>query len=66
LYMDDVLYTVSGYKIKAKDLNEISKELKEIKLPYEKERYDYPYAVKTVAGSAGVGVAEEVIQTFRK
>ena len=62
LYMDDVLYTVSGYKIKANDLNEISKELKEIKLPYEKERYDYPYAVKTVAGSAGVGVAEEVIE----
>lgn len=44
LYMDDVLYTVSAIKVKANDINDISKEIKEIKLPYEKERY-YDYAV---------------------
>lgn len=41
LYMDDVLYTVSGIKIKANDLDDF-KEIKEIKLPYEKENYPYP------------------------
>ena len=35
LYMDDVLYTVSGIKIKANDLTNISNEIKEIELPYE-------------------------------
>ncbi len=44
LYMDDVLYTVSAAKIKANDLNNIDTELKEIKLPYEKER-NYPYPI---------------------
>ena len=59
LYMDDMVYTVSAGKIKANDLNDISKELKEIKLPYEKERYDYPYT-KAVGGSSGVGVEEPI------
>jgi len=35
LYMDDMLYTVSDGKIKANDLSDL-KEIKEIKLPYEK------------------------------
>lgn len=42
LFMDDVLYTVSGIKIKANDLDNIDNEIKEIKLPYEKESYPYP------------------------
>lgn len=43
LYMDDVLYTVSLGKVKANDINDIGNELKEIKLPFEKQRYyDYP------------------------
>ncbi len=49
LYMDDVLYTVSAIKIKANDINDISKELKEIKLPYEKVKYyegPQPYVVE--------------------
>jgi len=33
LYMDDALYTVSEMKIKANDLKNISKEIREIKLP---------------------------------
>ncbi len=41
LFMDDALYTISGIKIKANDINNIGKEIKEIKLPYEKEVY-YP------------------------
>lgn len=45
LYMDDVLYTVSGMKIKANDLKDIDKEIKEIKLPYEKYKpYPVPYS----------------------
>lgn len=42
LFIDDVLYTVSGIKIKANDLSNISNEIKEIKLPYEREYYPYP------------------------
>lgn len=42
LYMDDALYTVSAIKIKANDLENIDNEIKEIKLPYEKESY-YAY-----------------------
>ncbi len=43
MYMDDVLYTVSAGKIKANDLNNINKEIKEIKLPFEMPKYyDYP------------------------
>lgn len=43
MYMDDVLYTVSAGKIKANDLNNINKEIKEIKLPFEQPKYyDYP------------------------
>jgi len=49
LFMDDVLYTVSGVKIKANDLNNIDNELKEIKLPYEKEIYPYPMYKDVVA-----------------
>ena len=60
LYMDDVLYTVSMGKIKANDLNDIENEIKEIKLPYEKQRYDYPYPVKT-AGSPGIAVPETAV-----
>ena len=58
LYMDDVLYTVSMTKIKANDLGNIDKELKEIKLPYEKEQYPYPvpYMAEATAGSSGVAV----------
>ncbi|MBS3114681.1 beta-propeller domain-containing protein [Candidatus Woesearchaeota archaeon] len=60
LYMDDALYTVSGIKIKANDLSNIDNEIKEVKLPYEKERYyDYPY-VKAVEGSAVVSVPTSV------
>lgn len=44
LFMDDVLYTVSPSKIKANDLNDVSKEIKEIKLPYEQPK-NYPYPV---------------------
>ncbi len=52
LYMGDVLYTVSGIKIKANDISNIDKEIKEIKLPYEKVNYyDYPYVN---AGSASI------------
>ncbi|MBI2101684.1 beta-propeller domain-containing protein [Candidatus Woesearchaeota archaeon] len=57
LYMDEVLYTISMGKIKANDLNDIANEIKEVKLPYEKQRYDYPYPVKAV-GSPGVAVPE--------
>ena len=60
LYMDDVLYTVSMGKIKANDLNDIENEIKEIKLPYEKQRYDYPYPVKAV-GSPGMAVPESAV-----
>ena len=42
LYMDDALYTVSGIKIKSNNLDDIGKEIKEIKLPYEKKEYYYP------------------------
>jgi len=42
LFMDDVLYTVSGIKIKANDMNNVGKQIKEIKLPYEKDVYPYP------------------------
>ncbi len=42
LYMDDVLYTVSAVKIKANDISNIDNEIKEIKLPYEREYYPYP------------------------
>ena len=42
LFMDDVLYTVSGIKIKANDLNNIDKEIKEIDLPYEINYNPYP------------------------
>ncbi len=55
LFMDDVLYTVSGIKIKANDLADISKELKTISLPYEKEVYPVVYA----QASGGRGVAME-------
>lgn len=54
-----VLYTVSGIKIKTKDINNISNELKEIKLPFEKERYYYPYA-EPIAES--IDVVEEQIE----
>jgi inhibitor of cysteine peptidase len=60
LFMDDVLYTVSMQRIKANSLTDMD-EIKEIKLPYEKEMYDsYPYpmtidtvAVRSSPGSAG-------------
>ena len=59
LFIDDVLYTVSGIKVKANDLNNIDNEIKEVKLPYEK--YEYPYPIyKGVAsgiGESSVGVA---------
>ena len=43
LYMDDVLYTISSRKIEANDLNDIDKEIKDIKLPYEENIYPMPY-----------------------
>ena len=52
LFMDDALYTVSDKKIKANDLNDINKEIKEIRLPYEQENYPYPALYK------GGGIAE--------
>ncbi len=55
LFMDDVLYTVSGIKIKANDLNNIDNEIKEIKLPYEKEQYPYPVY------KGGIGIAEPIV-----
>ena len=61
LFMDDVLYTVSGIKIKANDLNDISKEIKEVKLPYETNQYDYPVYYQTRIGvaEAGTGAPNE-------
>ena len=61
LYMDDVLYTVSGIKIKANDLLNISNEIKEVKLPYEKQYYDYPYP-RVVAESPTVSIQEDVVE----
>lgn len=60
LYMEDILYTVSLAKIKANNLDDISQEINEVKLPFENPRYGYPYTVKTVASSPGVVVPEEV------
>ncbi len=60
LYMDDVLYTVSLAKIKANDLSNIANELKEIKLPYEKEQYPYQIYYgreEVVSGSGSSGSA---------
>ena len=58
LYMDDILYTVSATKIKANDLNNIDNEIKEIKLPYEKENYPYPiYGGVAVPSRGGVETA---------
>ena len=63
LYMDDVLYTVSGIKIKANDLINISNEIKEIKLPYEGARYyEYPYIVSATTGIAVEEVVEESVK----
>ncbi len=61
LFMDDRLYTVSGIKIKANDLNDISKEIKEVKLPYETNQYDYPVYYQTRIGVAegGAGAPNE-------
>ncbi len=62
LYMDDVLYTVSGTKIKANDLTTISNEIREIQLPYEKDTYPYPIYERTVAaGSAGGSTPVETV-----
>ncbi len=38
LYMDDVLYTVSGKKILANDINNIDDELNEVDLPYDSDK----------------------------
>ena len=54
LFMDDVLYTVSEKKIKANDLNDIAKEIKEIKLPYEKTEYEYPIPYAGVAETRAI------------
>ncbi len=62
LYMDDVLYTVSENKIKANDLGNIDKEIKEIKLPYEAQN-PYPIMYKGVsAPSRGVPESEVVVE----
>ena len=39
LYMDDVLYTVSGKKILMNDLDDLDEEINSVKLPYESDRY---------------------------
>ena len=58
LYMDDVLYTVSEGKIKMNELEDVSKEIKEIKLPYEKP-YPYPTPYYRAAeGTVGIANAE--------
>ena len=46
LFMDNVLYTVSQSKIKAKALEDLD-ELNKINLPYEEQRY-FPYEVYAV------------------
>jgi len=38
LYMDDILYTISGSKIKMNDLDDIDDEINKVELPYEKEK----------------------------
>ncbi len=42
LYINNVLYTVSGKEVKANDLSDL-KEIKEIKLPYQEVYPDYIY-----------------------
>ncbi len=49
LYMDDILYTISGIKIKANDIKTLS-ELNSLDLPYETKYYDYPI----MSGSTGI------------
>jgi len=56
LFMNDVLYTVSDKKIKANDLNNISAEIKEIKLPYETQNYPVPIY------QGGIGIAGPVMK----
>ena len=48
LFMDDVLYTISQAKIKANDLNNANKEIKDIELPYDEQEYPHPYYGGTV------------------
>jgi len=42
LYMDDVLYTISGKLIKMNDLDELD-ELNKVELPYEVYKYKHGY-----------------------
>ncbi|MEK6808996.1 MAG: beta-propeller domain-containing protein, partial [Nanoarchaeota archaeon] len=41
LFMDDVLYTLSLGKIKMNDLNDVSKEISELELGFDKRNYPY-------------------------
>jgi len=61
LYMDDVLYTVSGVKIKMNDIDDIDEEINEVDLPYESFRYPtpYPQPVRATAPSIGIEAIEE-------
>ncbi|MFH1211988.1 MAG: beta-propeller domain-containing protein [Candidatus Woesearchaeota archaeon] len=43
LFMDDVLYTVSMAKIKMNDMNDVSDEINDINLPYDRSQNYYPY-----------------------
>jgi uncharacterized secreted protein with C-terminal beta-propeller domain len=62
LYLDDVLYTISGKYVKANDLNDNLADLKTIKLPYEDTVYGV-YASDTVTGSGSSPSPETVIAT---
>ena len=42
LFMDNVLYTISGAMIKANEIDDLD-EIKEIELPYESNDRNYPY-----------------------
>jgi uncharacterized secreted protein with C-terminal beta-propeller domain len=42
LYMDDVLYTISGSKVKMNSLDDLE-EINEVELPYEEPDYGYYY-----------------------
>ena len=59
IYMDDALYTVSMGKIKANNLNEIGREIKEIKLPYEREVPVYYGVLPSNYAKSSEGIAVE-------
>ncbi len=60
LFLDDYLYTISGKKVKANDLNTLA-EIKEVSLPFTQEVYSRQSPPIMIEGGMGVaesGVAE--------